>query len=79
MTDVACMTLVKKNGGRSIAVYSEKENSSVKKLYEDGRVSFICRSDYSSNSDLEKVMLLIIDSISTYNEIEKKQETLALK
>lgn len=79
MTDVACMTLVKKNGGRSIAVYSEKENSSVKKLYEDGRVSFICRSDYSSSSDLEKVMLLIIDSISTYNEIEKKQETLALK
>ena len=79
MTDIACMTLVKKNGGRSIAVYPEKEINKVKKLYDDGRVSFICRSDYSSGSDLEKVMHLIIDSISTYNEIEKKQETLASK
>ncbi|MFA6943123.1 MAG: haloacid dehalogenase-like hydrolase [Bacilli bacterium] len=79
MTDIACMTLVKKNGGRSIAVYPEKEINKVRKLYDDGRVSFICRSDYSSGSDLEKVMHLIIDSISTYNEIEKKQETLASK
>ena len=79
MTDVACMTLVKKNGGRSIAVYSGNENASVKKLYDDGRVSFICKSDYSSNSALEKIILLIIDSIATYAEIEKQQETLALK
>ncbi len=79
MTDIACMTLVKKNGGRSIAVYPEKEIDKVKKLYDDGRVSFICRSDYLAGSDLEKVMHLIIDSIATYNEIEKKQEALASK
>lgn len=79
MTDIACMTLVKKNGGRSIAVYPEKEIDKVKKLYDDGRVSFICRSDYLAGSDLEKVMHLIIDSIATYNEIEKKQKALASK
>ena len=79
MTDIACMTLVKKNGGRSIAVYPEKEIAQVRKIYEDGRVSFICRSDYSAGSDLEKVIHLIIDSISTYHEIEKKQEALASK
>lgn len=25
MTDIACMTLVKKNGGKSIAIYPEKK------------------------------------------------------
>jgi 2-hydroxy-3-keto-5-methylthiopentenyl-1-phosphate phosphatase len=79
MTDVACMTLVKKNGGRSIAVYSDHKVDNVKRLYDDGRVSFICRSDYSAGSDLEKIIHLVIDSISTYNEIERKQEALATK
>ncbi len=79
MTDIACMTLVKKNGGHSIALYPEKDQQKVKQLYDEGRVSFICRADYSANSDLEKVIELLIDKIATYAEIEKKQNLLANK
>ena len=79
MTDIACMTLVKKNGGHSIALYPEKDQQKVRKLYDEGRVSFICRADYGANSDLEKIIQLIIDKIATYTEIEKKQISLAYK
>ncbi len=79
MTDIACMTLVKKNGGESIALYPEKEIDKVKHIYEEGRVSFICRADYSSGSDLEKVVKLIIDKIATVSEMSKKQVSLASK
>lgn len=79
MTDIACMTLVKKNGGHSIALYPEKDQQKVRQLYDEGRVSFICRADYGANSDLEKIIQLIIDKIATYTEIEKKQISLAYK
>ncbi len=79
MTDIACMTLLKQNGGKSIAVYPEKEIEKVKKIYEDGRVNFICRADYSSGSDLEKVLHLIIDSAALTRQIEDKEISLANK
>ncbi|MGM9874128.1 MAG: HAD family hydrolase [Bacilli bacterium] len=79
MTDIACMTLVKQNGGRSIAVYPEKESDRVKQIYTDGRVNFICKADYSTNSDLEKVVKLIIDSVALQEEIDKKEISLAKK
>lgn len=79
MTDIACMTLVKQNGGRSIAVYPEKGSDRVKQIYTDGRVNFICKADYSMNSDLEKVVKLIIDSVALQEEIDKKEISLAKK
>ena len=72
MTDIACMTLVKKNGGHSIAVYPEKESEKVKQIYLDGRCSFYCRSDYRPGSNLEKMIKLIIDSAAINDEIERK-------
>ena len=79
MTDIACMTLVKKNGGRSIAVYPEKESEKVKQIYLDGRCSFYCQADYSSGSNMEKMMRLIIDSAAIQDEIEKKIQMLEKK
>ncbi len=79
MTDIACMTLVKKNGGRSIAVYPEKDIDRVRKIYEDGRVNFMCNADYSAGSNMEKVVKLIIDNVATLEEIEKKERNLANK
>lgn len=79
MTDIACMTLVKKNGGHSIAVYPEKAVDKVKQLYEEDRVSFICRADYTAGSDLEKVIKLLIERASIANEIESRQAALASK
>ena len=79
MTDIACMTLVKDKGGKSIAVYPEHESEKVKGIYEDDRVNFICRADYCANSDIEKVVHLIIDSCALQNEIDKKELLLAKK
>lgn len=79
MTDIACMTLVKKNGGRSIAVYPEKDSDKVRQIYLDGRCSFMCRADYTSGSDLDKIIKLIIDSTAVKDEIEKKEKSFANK
>ena len=79
MTDIACMTLVKKNGGKSIAIYPDEEHNNVRQIYQDGRCNIICKADYSAGSDLEKVVKLIIDLAGTYDEIEKKEITLSQK
>ncbi|MDD4103574.1 MAG: HAD family hydrolase [Bacilli bacterium] len=79
MTDIACMTLVKHNGGRSIAVYPEKESDKVRQIYIDGRCSFMCRADYTTGGDLDKVMHLIIDSVAIKDEIDRNEKKLASK
>ena len=79
MTDIACMTLVKKNGGRSIAVYPENESAKVRQIYLDNRCNFICRADYTAGSDMEKMIQLIIDDAATRFNIEKKIQSLANK
>ncbi len=79
MTDIPSMTLVKHNGGRSIAVYPESQSDKVKQIYEDNRCNFICSANYTSGSDLEKVIQLIIDSACVTNQIERKELLLANK
>lgn len=74
LTDVPCMILVKENGGTSIAVYPKGSQEKVAHLFEDGRVNYICKADYSSNSELEKVVKLIIDGISIRETLEMKRE-----
>ena len=74
MTDVPCMILVKQNGGNSIAVYPKEKIDRVASLFEDGRVNYICKSDYSSGSELEKVTKLIIDSIAIREVLNTKKE-----
>ena len=79
MTDIPMMILVKQNGGNSIAVYPKGKRDKVKNLYDDGRVNFVCSADYTSNSELEKVIKLIIDSISIASLLEKKEKAIMLK
>lgn len=74
LTDVPCMILVKENGGTSIAVYPKGSQEKVAHLFENGRVNYICKADYSSNSELEKVVKLIIDGISIRETLEMKRE-----
>ena len=76
MTDIAAMTLVKRNGGTSIALYPEKNINKVKEIYDDGRCNFICKADYSANSDLENVVKLVINSIDVSNQLLEKQHSL---
>ena len=77
MTDIACMTLVKKNGGTSIAVYPEKDIAKVKQIYDDKRCNFVVPNDYSANSRLEKIVHLVIDKAVVSETIDAKQKELA--
>ena len=79
MTDIACMTLVKKNGGTSIAIYPELNSSKVKQILNDNRVNFICTADYKEGGDLEKVIKLTINKVATLSEIRENQIELAKK
>ena len=69
MTDIPSMIIVKNNGGRSIAVYPKGKEEKVQDLYDDGRVNFISPADYSSGKNLEKIMKLIIQSISVNHQL----------
>lgn len=79
MTDIACMTLVKKNDGTSIAIYPEKESNKVKQILLDNRVNCICSANYSRGSDVEKIVQLTIDKVATLAKITTKQTHLAKK
>lgn len=79
MTDIACMTVVKQNGGSSIAVYPEKDSAKVKDIYTEGRCNYICRADYTSGGELEKLIQLLIDATVISEHIYKKEEALANK
>ena len=79
LTDVPSMIVVKENGGNSIAVYKKGERDKVVHLFEDRRVNFICKADYGENSELDKVIKLILDSIVideslTRRKLEIKKE-----
>ena len=79
MTDIACMTLIKKNGGRSIAIYPQDQSEKVKQIYDDGRCNYICSADYSEGSELDNLMKLIIDITSAQEAIDIKEKMLASK
>lgn len=69
MTDIPCMALVKESGGKSIAVYTKESKDRAMTLYDENRVNFICKADYSANSQLEKVLKLIINSVAISEEL----------
>lgn len=73
LTDVPCMTIVKNSGGQSIAVYSKKKRETVIDLMKENRVNYACEADYRSNSELDKVVKLIIDNITIVEKLAKRQ------
>lgn len=73
LTDVPCMTLLKGKGGKSIAIYPKGKQEKVAQLVEEGRINYTCRGDYSSNSEIEKIIKLIINQISISDMLSKKE------
>ena len=74
LTDVPAMLTVKESGGNSIAVYPEGKREKITKYYEEGRVNYICKADYSRNSELEKIVKLIIEQTHIKSSLEEKQK-----
>ena len=73
LTDVPCMTLIKEKNGKSVAVYQPNKKDVVEKLLLDNRVNYVCKSDFKSNSSLERLVKLILDSISISEKLLSKE------
>lgn len=73
LTDVPCMTLIKEKNGKSIAVYQTNKKDVVEQLLLDNRVNYVCKSDFKSNSPLEKLVKLILDSIAISEKLLSKE------
>ena len=79
MTDIPSMTLVKKNGGHSIAIHPKDDKDTVQQIYDDNRCDFIVEADYSANGEMDKVVKMLIDLISVQEKLERKEKVLANK
>ena len=79
LTDVPCMTLVKERDGKSIAIYPKGQKEKVMQLFEDGRVNYVCKGDYSSGSDIEKIVELVISQIAISDTLSSKEISLSKK
>ena len=72
ITDVPCMTVVKNSGGHSIAVYDKKEKEIALSLMNEGRISYACVADYRENSEIDKVVKLIIDNAAITEKLQHR-------
>ena len=74
ITDIPCMTLIKKQGGVSIAVYQKGEKNKVTDLLLDDRVNYICSADYQEGSDLDSLVKCIIQEMKLSHTLLLKQK-----
>ena len=72
ITDIPCMQLIKDKGGKSIAVYNDVKKVNAKRLFSDSRVNFVCKADYSENSELEQIVKIQIQSCALAHKLENK-------
>ncbi len=75
-TDIPCMKIVKMFGGNSIAVYKPERKEKFKtaqKLLRQERVNFICKADYSMDSEIWKVVTTIIDKVKMRDDFTRLQ------
>ena len=69
LTDVPCMQVVKQSGGEAIAIYHKDQKDTAIRLFKDKRVGYICKGDYSQNSELESVVKLLINKMAVTNQL----------
>ena len=74
LTDIPSMTLVKEKGGISISVFTQNAKDASLKLLQDDRVNYICKSDFRRNSQLEKLIKLILDNITLREKLANKEK-----
>ncbi len=74
ITDVPCMTFVKKQGGVSIALYQKGKKDKVVDLLLDNRVNYICTADYQEGSDLDGLVKCILQEMKLSHTLALKQK-----
>ena len=71
MTDIPCMSMIKHNGGHSIAVYGEDAHREMSlKLIREDRVNFVCKADYRKGQEMYEVIKRILQKIKADAEFE---------
>lgn len=76
LTDVPCMTVVKKYGGFAVAVHKPRERNSIgvcKELVQANRIDFYAPADYRAGRKLEKRVRKILDIIIARTLFEKER------
>lgn len=66
MTDVPCMTVIRKNGGYAIAVFKKSKANGkqiCQELLHAKRVDFIAAADYRSDSELVRLIKLLLQNM----------------
>lgn len=73
-TDIPCMKLVNSYGGNSIAVYDPKTKDKTKayRMMNDNRIKFFAPADYSTNSEIDKLIKNIIIRTAENEKLETR-------
>ncbi len=73
-TDIPCMKMVNHYNGYSIVAYTPKKKGAkdkAHKLIKDNRAQYCVKADYSENSDIDKLIKLIIDKVSCEHSLNQ--------
>ena len=71
-TDVPCMSVVKEQGGHSIAVYGQpRKKATALRLIRENRVNFACKADYSEEGEIYATVCRILDKIRADYDFEQ--------
>lgn len=81
MTDIPCMRLVMKSGGKAIGVHSNSNTKKIlKELLENNKINYIADADYSKGKTLDVIVKEVIKSCKiNYNlkQLSKAQKVKA--
>jgi 2-hydroxy-3-keto-5-methylthiopentenyl-1-phosphate phosphatase len=67
LTDVPCMTVIRKNGGNAIAVYKSRDSRGKEtciELLKAERVDFLAKADYNNGTELDYLIKLLLQNIA---------------
>lgn len=76
-TDIPCMTIVKRAGGHSIAVYKAGKGGTKSKaehLITDDRVNAVLPADYSKGKQIDNYVKLVIDKVATDSYLQNLEK-----
>ncbi len=71
MTDIPIMRLTRRNGGRSICVYTDRQ--AALPLYQQGRVDFIAPADYREGSSLDSYVRDALHAMSLREALKRHE------
>jgi len=69
-TDVPCMKLTKENGGVSVAVYTDNNYKTAKKLLKDGRINYMVKADYREGTKIDEIIKKTIERMAIDTELK---------